>query len=72
MVSVARKLSTIERRKEQNCFGEEITVTKATNSKSALGSSFGEHVGFGDNYKFFCDIQRYVSNDQAYGKLSGN
>jgi hypothetical protein len=52
------------------CFGEEITGTKVTNSKTVLGSSLGEDVGFGDN--FFCDIQRYVSNDHAYGKLSGN
>jgi hypothetical protein len=26
-------------------------------------------LGFRDNYS--CDIQRYVSNDQAYYKLSG-
>jgi hypothetical protein len=51
-------------------FGEEITGTKVTNPKTVLGSSPGEDVGFRDNFSY--DIQRYVSNDQAYGKLSGN
>jgi hypothetical protein len=52
IVSVARKLSTIEeRRKEQNCFlGEEITGTKVTNPKTLLGSSLGEDVRFRDDY----------------------
>jgi hypothetical protein len=51
MVSVARKLSTIEERAKNNIvsFGEEITITKATNPKSALGSSLSEYVGCRDN-----------------------
>jgi hypothetical protein len=69
MVSVARKLSTIEWRENRVvCFGEEITGTKVRNPKTALGSSPGEGVGFRDN-NFSYDIQRYVSNDQAYDKL---
>jgi hypothetical protein len=45
VVSVARKLRTIEeRRQDQNCFGEEITGTKFTIPKSVLGSSPGEDV----------------------------
>jgi hypothetical protein len=55
MVSVAWKLSTIERRKEQYCFGEEITRTKVTNPKTISGSSLDEDAGFRDN-NFFCDI----------------
>jgi hypothetical protein len=70
-VSVARELSTIERRKERNCFGEEIIGSLVTNPKTVLGFSLGEDVGFRDN-NFFYYIQGYVSNDQAYGKLSGN
>jgi hypothetical protein len=38
--------------------------------KTVLVSSLGED-GFRDNF-FFCYIQRYVSNDQAYDKLFGN
>jgi hypothetical protein len=50
MVSVGWKLCTIEeRRKEKNCFGEEITGTMVTNPKTVLGSSLGEDVGFRDN-----------------------
>jgi hypothetical protein len=73
MVSVARKLSTIEeQRKEQNCFGEKITGIEATNPKIVLGSSLDEDVGFRDNYSFFCDIQRYVSSNQVYDQLPDN
>jgi hypothetical protein len=50
MVSVARKLSMIERRKEQHClFGRRDYRTKVTNPKSVLGLSLGEDVGFTDN-----------------------
>jgi hypothetical protein len=73
MISVTRKLSTTdEKRKEQNYFGEEITGTQVTNPKTVLGSNLGEDVVFMDNNVFFYDIQRYVSNDHAYGKLSSN
>jgi hypothetical protein len=68
-VSIARKLSTIDERRQQNCFNE-VTGTKVTNPETVLGSSLGEGVGFRDN--FFYDIQLYVSNDQAYDNLSGN
>jgi hypothetical protein len=71
MFSVAWKLNTIERRKEQNCFSEEITGTEIRNPKTVLDSSLGEDVGFRDN-NFFYDIQQYVPNDQDYGKLSGS
>jgi hypothetical protein len=47
-VSVARKISTIEeRRKEHNCFAEEITGINVTNPKIVLSSSLGEDVGIG-------------------------
>jgi hypothetical protein len=50
MVSVARKLSTIEeQRKEQNYFSEEITGTDVTNPETNLGSSLRENFGFRDN-----------------------
>jgi hypothetical protein len=49
------------REQKQNCFGEEITVTKVTNLKTVLGSSLDEDVEFRDNNNynnnFFCDIQ---------------
>jgi hypothetical protein len=62
MVCVARKIITIEWRKEQHCvfFGEEITGTKVTKPKIVLGSSFGEDVGLGIGLIiiiFFYDIQ---------------
>jgi hypothetical protein len=44
------------------CFGKEITVTKVTKPWVRVPVKMG----------FFPDIQQYVSNDQAYGKLSGN
>jgi hypothetical protein len=76
IISVARKLSTIEeRRKEQYClFRRGKTVAEVANHKTILGSSLGEDVGFrnNSNNNFFYVIQRYVSNDQAYNKLSGN
>jgi hypothetical protein len=50
MVSVSWKQSTIERRKEQNSFGEKITKTKVKNPKTVLGSSHGEGVGFRGNF----------------------
>jgi hypothetical protein len=53
------------------CFGEKITGTKVTNPKTVLGSSLGEDVGFRDNNNLFYDIQRYVSNDQAYAEAFG-
>jgi hypothetical protein len=54
-------------------FGEEVTETKVTNPNNALGSRLGEDVGFReDDDNFLHDIQRYVPNNQAYGKLSGN
>jgi hypothetical protein len=64
IVSVVRKLSTIEeRRKEHNCFGEEITGAEVTNPKTVLGSS-----GFrnGDNLSVILNdtyrmIRRMVS-----------
>jgi hypothetical protein len=37
-----------------------------------LGLSLSEDVGFRNNNNNFYDIQQYVSNDQAYGKLSDN
>jgi hypothetical protein len=50
--SVARKLSTIERRKEQNCFGEKFAGTEVTMAKTFLDSSFDEDVAFGDDNIF--------------------
>jgi hypothetical protein len=69
---VAWKLRTIEEWNLDNivCFAEEITGSKVTNPKSALVLSPVEDVGFREN--FSRDIQRYASNDQAYGKFSGN
>jgi hypothetical protein len=49
MISVVHKVSTIERRREQNCFGEKITGTKIANPKTSLGSSLDEDVGFRNN-----------------------
>jgi hypothetical protein len=74
MVSVARKLSTREERRQAKCnhFDQEITGTKVTNPKTDLSWSLGEDVGHRDNNNFLYCIQRYVSNDQVYGKLSGN
>jgi hypothetical protein len=48
MVSIAQKLSTIEKWQKNKivCFGEEITGTKITNPKTVLGSSLGEDVKF--------------------------
>jgi hypothetical protein len=48
--------------------------TKVTTPKIVLGSSLREDV-FRDiiiDNNFFYDTQRYVSNYQACGKLSGN
>jgi hypothetical protein len=85
VVPVVRKLSTIEERcQDQSCLfrredfrnkghnpdGEKIAGTKVTNPTSVVGSSLGEDVGFRN--KFLCDIQRYISNDQAYYKHSDN
>jgi hypothetical protein len=57
--------------RQKKCFfSDEITGTEVTNPKSILVSRPSKDVGFRDI--FSCDIQRYVSNDQAYGKLSGN
>jgi hypothetical protein len=51
MVSVARNLSTIEeRRQEENCFGGEITGENVTKPKTVLGSSPGEDGGFRNNF----------------------
>jgi hypothetical protein len=69
MISVARKLSTIEERNQQFCFVKEITGAKVTNPKTVLGSSPGEDVEFRNN-NFSYDIQQYVSDDEAYDKLS--
>jgi hypothetical protein len=52
-------------------FRKEISG-RVTSLKTVLVSSLGEEVGFRDNNSFFCDFQRYVSNDQAYDNLSGN
>jgi hypothetical protein len=52
------------------CSCEEVTGTEVTNLKTVPGSSLDD-VRFRDN-DFFHDIQRHVSNDQAYGRLSGN
>jgi hypothetical protein len=76
MVSIARKLSTIEeRRQEPNClFRRGDYRNKGHKPEKLLGSSLGEE-GFrynNNNYYYFYDIQRYVSNDQACGKLLGN
>jgi hypothetical protein len=43
-----------------------------TNPKTAMCSRPGEDVMFRDSKNFSYDIQRCVSNDQAYDKLSGN
>jgi hypothetical protein len=59
---------------DENGFSSsEITGTKVTNPKTVLSVSLGEDVGFRDdnnnnnnNNTFLYDIQRYVSNDQAY------
>jgi hypothetical protein len=81
MVSVARKLSMVEERRKEKIvrFGEEITRTEVTSPKTVLGSSFCKDVFRNNNNNNnnnnninFSDIQRYVSNHQAYGKLSGN
>jgi hypothetical protein len=62
-----------ERLEEQNClFRRGDYRNYGYKSNTVLSSSLGEDVGFGDNKTFFYDIHRYVSNDQAYGKLSGN
>jgi hypothetical protein len=62
-------------------FDEEVTGTKLRNPKTVVNSSLSEDIGFrddddddNDNIKIitFYDIQRNVSNFQAYGKLSGN
>jgi hypothetical protein len=60
-------------------FGEEITGTKLTNPKTVVNSTLSEDVGFRDdddntNNKIInlYDIQRNVSNYQAYDKLSSN
>jgi hypothetical protein len=64
------------------CFGEEITRTEVVNPKTVLSSSLGGDVGFRDiiitvviititTTTIFHAIERQ-SNDQAYGKLSGN
>jgi hypothetical protein len=45
------------------CFGEEITGTEVKNPKTVPGSSLGEMLGLGIIIYFFCDIQRYISND---------
>jgi hypothetical protein len=52
MVSIARKLSTIEDGAKNKivCFGEKITGTKLTNPKTVLG--LGEQVEFRDNSFF--------------------
>jgi hypothetical protein len=55
-------------------FFDEITGTDIKNPKTVLGSSLGDNFCF-RNMRIiiiFSDIQRYVSNDQAHGKLSGN
>jgi hypothetical protein len=73
VLPVARKLSTIqERRQDQSCvFRREDYRNRGHNhEKSVLGSRPGEDFGFRHNFSY--DIQRYVSSDQAYGKLSGN
>jgi hypothetical protein len=76
MFSVARKLSAIEERRQAKFvrFVEEITGTKVTNPKTAQISNLCEYFRFRDNnfIIFLYDIQRYVSNDQAYYKLSDN
>jgi hypothetical protein len=52
VIHVARKLTTIQEQRQTKLvrFGEEITETMATNPKTVLGSSFGENVGFRDNF----------------------
>jgi hypothetical protein len=49
MFSVARKLSTVFRRKERNFFGENIIGTKVKHPRNVLGSRLGEDFGFRDN-----------------------
>jgi hypothetical protein len=51
--------------------GGEFTGAKVTNAKTVLDSSPGEDVEFRNN-NFSSDIQRYLSNNQAYDKLSGD
>jgi hypothetical protein len=60
--------SSEEQRSIQNCFCE-ITGTWVTNPITVLGSSLGED--FSNNI-FPMIFQWYVSNDQAYGKISGD
>jgi hypothetical protein len=43
---IGSKLSTTERRKNQNRFSKEITRTDVTNTKTVLDSSLGEDFGF--------------------------
>jgi hypothetical protein len=50
----------------------EVAGIKVTNLKTALGSSLCEDAELRDSNDFFCDIQRYVSYDQAYYKLLGD
>jgi hypothetical protein len=81
IISVARELSTIkEERKEQNCFGVEITGSEVTNSKTDIVSLPGQN-GFQSTIiiitviiivVIFCDIYRYALNDKACNKLLGN
>jgi hypothetical protein len=55
-------------RQKSVCFEEEITGTEVTKPKTVLVSGIGVDSDFRDN-NFFYDIQRYVSNTQAYDKL---
>jgi hypothetical protein len=50
MVFVARKLSTTELRKEQNCLFRRDYTNLVTNPKTVLGSSLGENFGNMDNF----------------------
>jgi hypothetical protein len=78
MVSVARILSTIDERRQDQIvyFGREVTGTKVTNPKLPWVRVSEKMLRLGIMILIIIimsyDIQRYVSNDQAYDKLSGN
>jgi hypothetical protein len=60
IVSVAWKVCTREQRKEQNCFGSEITGTKVTNLKPDRCGSSGSDEDAGFTIEIFSVMVRRV------------
>lgn len=60
IVTVARKLSTVERRKEQNRSGKEISRTEVTDPRTVLNSRLSEGLGLVimKVTAFVCVVQR--------------